>query len=132
MILTKILSKIVQRRKDKYMNEKSDNALSEYKRGNMCQRFYTDTAKEVTNAEAFEYGILAINEDDKLTPEEKATMGSYNWGIESPYPAPSKGMLKFAKKQRYISKEEKKKARDKSMWEVKSPTRRNNSRLKYN
>lgn len=131
MILANTLSNRAQRRKDKYMNEKSDNALSEYKWGNMRQRFCADEAKEVTNAEAFEYGILAITEDDKLTPEEKATMGSYNWGIESPYPAPSKGKLKFAKKQRYISKR-KRKQETNQCGGVKSPTRRNNSRLKYN
>lgn len=88
--------------------------------------------KEFVNAEVFDYGIISITEDDKLPPEERAPIGSYNWGIESPYPAPTKEKLKFANKQRYISKEEKNKARDKSMWGVKSPARRNNSRLKYN
>lgn len=84
MILTKILSKRAQRRKDKYINEKSDNALSEYKWGNIGKCNYSDELKEFVNMEVMEYGIISITEDDKLTPEEKATLVSYNWGIDSP------------------------------------------------
>lgn len=84
MILAKILSNRAQRRKDKYMNEKSDNALSEYKWGNIGKCNYSDELKEFVNMEVMEYGIISITEDDKLPPEERAPIGSYNWGIDSP------------------------------------------------
>lgn len=132
MIFSKILNKRAQKCREKYMNEKSDSTLSEYKWGYIGKCDYSDELKESINVEVMDYGIISITEEDKLTLEERVTMGSYNWGIESPYPAPTKEQLKFANKQRYISKEEKKKARDKSMWGAKSPNRRNNSRLKYN
>lgn len=133
MILAKILSKRAHKREKELLKEiETKRNISEYKWGNIGKCDYSDELKEFVNAEVFDYGIISITEEDKLTPEERATMGSYNWGIGSPYPAPTKEKLKFANKQRYISKEEKNKARDKSMWGAKSPNRRNNSRLKYN
>lgn len=102
MIFSKTLNKRAQKCREKYMNEKSDSTLSEYKWGYIGKCNYSDELKEFVNMEVMEYGIISITEEDKLTSEEKATMGSYNWGIESAF-IPTKCEDTASKEIKYLS-----------------------------
>lgn len=85
MILKKILSKRAQKRKKELLKEiETKRDISEYKWGNIGKCNYSDELKEFVNMEVMEYGIISITEDDKLPTEERAPIGSYNWGIDSP------------------------------------------------
>lgn len=85
MILTKILSKRAHKREKELLKEiETKRDISEYKWGNIGKCNYSDELKEFVNTEVMEYGIISITEDDKLSPEERAPIGSYNWGIDSP------------------------------------------------